>query len=171
MKTDATAALADSFLFCCLYPAAAIEVGMVHVNGMLIYQALQAAWNERVVHSPDAPLIANVAPGLNPWISARLIRHQIETVRQMPEVVASRAETGLQPSDLVPHMLRRAVATIAASVVGVAQAAALPGHADQRTLKTYRLHRDVPVVRAPSFMEFMSPAERVREPVTERLGA
>lgn len=137
--------------------------------GQVGYQALQVAWNESVDHSPDAPLIANVGPGSNPWIGARLIRHQIEAVRQLPEVVASLAETGLQPSDLTPHTLRRTVATIAASVIGKAQAAALLGHADQRTLETYYLHRDVPVVTAPSFVAFMTPAERSRVPVSEPL--
>lgn len=139
--------------------------------GHVGYQALQAAWNESVDHSPDVPLIANVAPGSNPWIGARLIRHHVEAVRQTREVVASLAETELQPSDLTPHTLRRTVATVAAQVVGSAHAAALLGHADQRTLETYYLHRDVPVVRAPSFTEFMTPAERGPESASERLGA
>ncbi len=137
--------------------------------GQVGYQALQAAWNESVDHSPDAPLIANVAPGSNPWIGARLIRHHIEAVRQIPEVEASLAETGLQSSDLTPHTLRRTVATIAAHVVGNAQAAALLGHANQRTLETYYLHREAPVVQAPSFVKFMTPTERSQLSVSERL--
>lgn len=177
------------------------DAGVVHINGTLIhprevallrqdelkgrrqerdiaitlgrvgYRALHAAWNESVDDSPDAPLIANVAPGSHPWIDARLIRHQIEAVRQMPDVVTSLAETGLRPSDLTPHTLRRTVATVAAQVVGSAQAAALLGHADQRTLKAHYLRRDVPVVRAPSFVTFMTPAERSRLLASERLGA
>lgn len=139
-------------------------------RGHVGYQALLAAWNESVDHSPDAPLIANVAPGSNPWIGARLIRHQIAAVRQMPTVVASLAETGLRPRDLTPHTLRRTVATVAAQVLGRAQAAALLGHADQRTLETHYLHRDVSVVRAPSFVTMMTPAERSRALVSQRLG-
>lgn len=140
-------------------------------RGHVGYQALQAAWNESVDHSPDAPLIANVAPGSNPWIDARLIRHKIEAVRRTPEVVASLGETGLQSSDLTPHTLRRTVATVAAQVVGNAQAAALLGHSDQRTLEAHYLHREVPVVRVPLFLEFLTEAERSQALASERLSA
>lgn len=58
--------------------------------------------------------VANVAPGTNQWISARLIRHQIEAVRQAAEVVAAVAETGLSPRDLTRYTLRPTVATTTA---------------------------------------------------------
>lgn len=177
------------------------DAGVVHVNGTLTYrpgvgvlrqdelkgrrqereititwghvghQALQAAWNESVDHSPDAPLIANVARGSNPWVGARLIRHQIQAVRQMPEVVASLAETELQPSDLSPHTLRRTVATIASRVVGPEHAAALLGHSNLRTLETHYLHREIPLVRVPLFLEFLTEAERSQAPASQRLSA
>lgn len=177
------------------------DAGVVHVNGTLTYQpgvgvlrqdelkarrqereiaitrghvgfqALQAAWKESVDHSPDAPFIANVAPGANPWIDARLIRHQIQAVRQMPEVVASLAETGLQASDLTPHTLRRTVATIASRVVSLEHAAALLGHSNLRTLEAHYLHREVRVVRVPLFLEFLTEAERSQAPASERLSA
>lgn len=135
------------------------------------YLALQAAWNERVDHSPDAPLIANVAPGSNPWIGARLIRHQIEAVRQWSEVVASLAESGLQPGDLTPHTLRRTVATIAWRADGPEHAAALLGHANLRTREAHYLHREVPIVRVPLFLEFLTEAERSQAPASGRLSA
>lgn len=177
------------------------DAGVVHVNGTLTYQpgvgvlrqdelkarrqereiaitrghvgfqALQAAWNESVDHSPDAPFIANVAPGSNPWIDARLIRHKIQAVRQMPEVVASLAETGLQASDLTPHTLRRTVATIASRVVSLEHAAALLGHSNLRTLEAHYLHREVRVVRAPQLLEFLTEAERKQAASSERLSA
>ncbi|WP_261163890.1 tyrosine recombinase XerC [Microbacterium sp. Marseille-Q6965] len=83
---------------------------------------------------PDKPAIQGQATGR--WVSARNVRRQLRDVRNDPELVAALAETGIEPDELKPHMLRRTAATLVATTSrDIKRAQALLGHQHESTTR------------------------------------
>ena len=84
--------------------------------------------------NPDDPIIRRVEDvPEQPWLHPGIVRWHFNAVCELPQVVASLAETGLTPKDVTPHSLRRAVATAVSRAEGDERAKEMLGHANVRT--------------------------------------
>lgn len=83
---------------------------------------------------PDAPAVQGQAAGK--WVHARNVRRSLRDLRDEKSVVDALAATGIEPSQLTPHTLRRTAATLVAASTGdIRQAQWLLGHSSEGTTK------------------------------------
>lgn len=101
---------------------------------------------------PEAPAIQGRATGK--WVGARSVRRSLRTLREDPELVAALATTGLKPTDLKPHLLRRTAATLVAAATGdIRNAQFLLGHGSESTTKASYAGRAWKVVGSAAVLD------------------
>lgn len=114
---------------------------LVHLdpNGLAM-RALRAAWDDLAPEQrrPDLPIFHRVeSDGDSVWINSAIVREHLERIRERPAVVASLAETGMEPSNLTPHALRHTVATVLSDRFGREAAQEALAHEKGDTTKRY----------------------------------
>lgn len=82
---------------------------------------------------PTAPAIPGRTPG---WVHPRNVRRSLRDIRLDRELAAALEASGISPSLLKPHVLRKTASTLIAQVTGdLKESQALLGHADERTTR------------------------------------
>lgn len=100
---------------------------------------------------PDAPAIPSEA---GTWMSGHNIRRALRSLKTDAAWVSALAETGLQPSDVTPHALRRTTSTLLAIAEGNDEAAQrLLGHASPSTTRRKYITRAYRRVGAPGVLD------------------
>lgn len=98
---------------------------------------------------PDDPIVRRVQDvPEQPWLHPGIVRWHFNAVCELPQVVASLAETGLTPKDVTPRALRRAVATVVSRAEGDERAKEMLGHANVRTTRDSYIEKQRPHVEA-----------------------
>lgn len=101
---------------------------------------------------PHKPAIQGQAEG--EWVSARNVRRSLRGLRMQEEIVSVLAETGLKPTDLTPHMLRRTAATLVAEATGdINDARTLLGHSKEQTTKDHYAGKAFRVVGSAELLD------------------
>lgn len=95
----------------------------------------QCGPNER---GPEQPLLRRVETrGVDePWINPAVVSFHFDIVTKRASVVEALATTDLTSKQLMPHTLRRSVATVVSRGLGLEQASVLLGHSDTHITKS-----------------------------------
>lgn len=118
---------------------------------------------------PEAPAIQGRVTG--EWVGARSVRRSLRALREDPELVKALATTGLKPTDLTPHLLRRTAATLVAAATGnIRDAQYLLGHGSESTTKASYAGNAWKVVGSAAVLDALLGASSASDVITVNEG-